>query len=240
MNKRIQSKITGLRSVICFTLMGCVSLLSGATIAQDPDAGDAEAAAIKAIEDAGGRVSKISAQDETREISFNLSEKPITDQQLADTAKVSNVIWLNLAGTKITNDALKHIAKMTGLQKLHLEKTQISDEGLAHLKELTNLEYLNIYDTQVTDAGLDHLAGLEKLRKLYVWKSQVTDAGINQLNAKLPELQITGEIKFAPPVEEKQETKEDKKPETEEAKSPESKVDTPEKGDTASDGGKKN
>ena len=148
------------------------------------DKSSAENKAIKQVEDSGGRVLKISAADESREVSFYLSSKPIGDAQLAGLNSISNIIWLNLAGTEITDAGLKQLASLPHLQKLHLERTRIGDEGLKHLKAASQLTYLNLYGTQVTDAGLQHIQSLPKLEKLYVWKSKVTEAGIADTSKK--------------------------------------------------------
>jgi hypothetical protein len=160
-----------------------------------------EAEAIKAIEAAGGRVSRISAVDESREISCYLATDPIKDDHLKQASAIKNVIWMNLAGTEITDAGLKFIADMP-LEKLHLERTQISDAGLQHLKNMKRLTYLNVYDTKVTDAGLQYLKELKSLKKLYVWKTSVTEDGMKKLNESLPELQIVGEVKLEPVVTE--------------------------------------
>ncbi len=170
-----------------------------------------EEAAIKAVEEAGGRVYQISAADESREVSCYLASNPIEDQHLESIGAISKVIWLNLANTEISNDGLKSIAKLP-LTKLHLEKTKIGDDGLQHLKSLKDLEYLNLYGTQVTDAGLDHLKELKKLKKLYVWQTGVTEAGMKKLNEALPELEIIGEVKLTPVVVEEPKAEEKKDP----------------------------
>ena len=158
-----------------------------------------EASVIAAIEAAGGRVIKISAADDSREISFNLSRKPVGDDQLREISVVREVIWCNLGGTSITNSGLKYLAGMP-LRKLHLERTTIGDDGLLQLKSFQDLEYLNLYGTKITDEGLKHLRGLKKLKKLYVWQTGVTDAGIENLNQSLPNLEIVGEVKLAAKV----------------------------------------
>jgi hypothetical protein len=197
----------------------------GQTLAQDEsESSRREAEAIKSIEASGGRVFKISAADEQREVSFYLASKPIGDQQIQAINAVPNTIWVNLAATDITDEGLQQLAGMP-IQKLHLEKTKIGDAGLKHLASLKDLHYLNLYGTKVTDEGLQHLAGLKNLRKLYLWKSAVTEKGIQQLQKSLPELTIVGELKLTPVVLEAPKKPEAKKPEAKkpEAKKPEDK-----------------
>lgn len=163
-----------------------------------------EAEIVKKTEEAGGRVIQISAADASREVSFYLAGKKITDAHLKDLNVVQNVVWLNLANTAVTNDGLKSIAGLN-LQKLHLEKTGIGDAGLAYLKDMKDLEYLNLYATSVTDEGLKHLAGLTKLKKVYVWQSKVTESGIKGLEKQIPGLKVVGESKLPVFVEKKEE-----------------------------------
>ena len=170
--------------------------------AQDQSASNSapdEATVIKAVEAAGGKVYRISAADEDREVSFYLSSKPIGDQQIQNLEVIENVIWVNLANTEISDDGLASLENLP-LTKLHLERTSIGDAGLAHIKKLDQLEYLNLYGTKITDAGLEQLKELKNLKKLYVWQTAVTPAGMDQLKQALPDLEIVGEIKFDPVV----------------------------------------
>lgn len=173
-----------------------------------------ESDAIRQLEAVGGRVTKISADSEDREVSLYLAGKSVTDEQVALLTSVDNVKWLNLANTSVTDQGLTALAEMK-LTRLHLEKTGITDKGLAHLKSQSELEYLNLYATQVTNEGLKHLTGLAKLRKLYVWQSGVNQEGIDWLQAELPELEIVGAVKLdAQPAEPKAAETEAKKDET--------------------------
>ncbi len=168
-------------------------------VAQDTKPDAKEAAAIKAVQSAGGRVANISAADAQKEVSFHLSDKPIGDEQITMLKDIKDIVWLNLANTKITDAGLKHIANLP-LTKLHLEKTGIGDEGLKHLKTLKDLQYLNVYSTKVSDAGLEHLKGLKNLKKLYVWQSQVTPEGMDSLSKAVAGIEVVGEIKLAAKV----------------------------------------
>ena len=113
--------------------------------AQTPE--EQEQAAIQEIEKIGGSVRKIAANVDWKEAAFHLSGTELTDDGLANVAKINKLTWLNLRGTKITDAGVAHIAGLTDLKRLHLEKTAIGDEGLKHLVGLTNLEYLNLYGT---------------------------------------------------------------------------------------------
>jgi len=191
----------------CFSISGTVNLPT----LHGQESSRREAEVIKKIEEAGGNVMQISSADESREVSFYLAGKKITDQHLKEIGVVQNVKWLNLANTAVTDEGLKQIAGLD-LQKLHLEKTGIGDAALMQLKEMKNLEYLNLYATSVTDKGMKHLNGLTKLKKVYVWQSKVTEAGMKALEEQIPGVEVIGESKLPVFVEKKEEKKMEKKP----------------------------
>ncbi len=175
----------------------CCGLLAGASVAA---ADDVEKAAIAAIETSGGRVYRVAAKSDQKDVSFHLQGSELTDEGLAPVTKVKNVVWLNLRGTKITDAGLQQVGQIKTLTKLHLELTGIGDAGLEHLSGLDKLVYLNLYGTQVGDAGLKHLTGLKQLRRLFLWQTKVTDEGEARLQEALPDLEIVRNVvKFEPP-----------------------------------------
>lgn len=174
-----------------------------------PAAGDA--AAIAAIEKAGGAVRKIAQNDERLEVDFHLQGASVNDAHLKPVASLKKVMRVHLGKTSISDAGLAALKGLTDLAELHLEGTKITDAGLAHLKGLTNLVYLNLYGTTVTDAGIQQLAGLKNLKNLYVWQTKVTEEGAKKLKAALPSVNIDRgwELPPAPPktVEKKEEKK---------------------------------
>ncbi len=146
--------------------------------------------AVKLIEESGGSVRQIAANDDRVAVDFHLLRNGVSDEMLAPVAKLKNVYEVHLGGAPITDSALAHIKTLTSIERLHLEKTKITDAGLSSLKKLTNIKYLNLYGTAVTDAGLERLTALKSLEKLYLWQTKVTDAGTAELQKKLPDLEI--------------------------------------------------
>ena len=147
-------------------------------------------AAIDSIKKNGGLVLPSPGGENQWDIQFQLRGRDLTDDGLADVAKLGNVVELNLRDTKITSAGLVHLKGLAKLTRLHLERTNVGDEGIANLTELTALEYLNLYGTKITDKSLDHLAGLKNLRQLYVWQTDVTDAGIAKFKKALPAVSV--------------------------------------------------
>lgn len=125
------------------------------------------------------------------QIDFQRAASGVGDEQLSQLETLANqVTWLNLAGTDISDDDLAQVAKLKNLTKLHLERTAISDAGLQHLCTLANLQYLNLYGTKVTDAGLATIELLPQIKKVFLWQTKVTNEGAAQLAAAKPGLLI--------------------------------------------------
>ena len=146
--------------------------------------------AIDSIKKNGGLVLPSPGRENQWDIQFQLRGRDLTDNGLADVARLGNVVELNLRDTKITSAGLVHLKGLAKLTRLHLERTNVGDEGIANLTKLTSLEYLNLYGTKITDKSLDHLAGLKNLRQLYVWQTDVTDAGIAKFKKALPAVSV--------------------------------------------------
>ena len=147
-------------------------------------------AAIDSIKKNGGLVLPSPGGKNQWDIQFQLRGRDLTDDGLADVARLGNVVELNLRDTKITSAGLVHLKGLAKLTRLHLERTNVGDEGIANLTKLTTLEYLNLYGTKITDKSLDHLTGLKNLRQLYVWQTDVTDAGIAKFKKALPAVSV--------------------------------------------------
>ena len=147
-------------------------------------------AAIDSIKKNGGLVLPSPGGENQWDIQFQLRGRDLTDDGLADVARLGNVVELNLRDTKITSAGLVHLKGLAKLTRLHLERTNVGDEGIPNLTKLTTLEYLNLYGTKITDKSLDHLAGLKNLRQLYVWQTDVTDAGIAKFKKALPAVSV--------------------------------------------------
>jgi len=85
---------------------------------------------------------------------------------------------LNLGYSTLSNDQLKDIGKLTDLRLLFLNNTEISDEGTVHLHNLKELRYLNLVGTAVTDKTLTILKALDNLKTVYLYQTQVTSQGV--------------------------------------------------------------
>ena len=178
------------------TLNGAAQQEGGSNDGPDP-------ALVEKIQELGGRVMRVAANDPGLEVAFHLGRNkdglrqadasdsdgprsPALDGELAMLRDLGRLVSLHLGGTDVTDKGLAHLAGQAALKRLHLEKTKVSDAGLAHLAGWESLSYLNLYQTEVTDAGLAHLEGLKSLKNLYLWQTKVTPEGAEKLRQALP------------------------------------------------------
>jgi len=101
-----------------------------------------------------------------------------------------NVDTVGLGATRVTDAELRNVAKLTEVEWLWLKDTQITDAGLTHLTGLKRLRVLGLAGTGITDAGLRHLNSLPELRWLDVTETAVSLRGISDLKRRLPELNV--------------------------------------------------
>jgi len=92
-----------------------------------------EAAAVKAIEKLGGKVTRDDKQPGKPAVSVDLDL------------------------TKVTDADLKELKELKSLQGLRLGDTKVTDAGLKELKEVKSLQWLELGGLQVTDAGVKEL-----------------------------------------------------------------------------------
>jgi hypothetical protein len=64
------------------------------------------------------------------------------------------VVW---HGAEITNDDLANLKKISNLKSVDLRGTPITDEGLVHVETITTLEFISLQRTAVTAEAADAL-----------------------------------------------------------------------------------
>jgi hypothetical protein len=105
----------------------------------------------------------------------------ITDAGLAFVGRLKDLKILSLEGTAVTDDGLRSLADLRRLEVLELDRSAIRGSGLQHLAGLSQLKLLSLRHTPLADDGLEHLAGLAELRRIYFFRTDVTDAGLAKL-----------------------------------------------------------
>jgi len=148
--------------------------------------------AIKAVDDAGGRVTALATGFPLVRVDFIATKETAGDEAVAALSKIApNVAQLDLSNTKVGSGSLETIGTLSNLVLLDLHSTEISDENLDQLAGLKQLRYLNLYDTQVSDAGLDNLKKVASLEKVYLWQSKASKNGAAGLQKALPKAKVS-------------------------------------------------
>ncbi|MHC5009591.1 MAG: leucine-rich repeat domain-containing protein [Planctomycetota bacterium] len=112
---------------------------------------------------------------------LDLSELPVTDEDLVHLAQLASLRRLTLRKTAITDAGLEHLQSIAGLEDLSLRETDITDAGMDHLAKISTLTRLDLNTTPVTDAGLARLADMTQLVFLRLNYTGITEAGLAHL-----------------------------------------------------------
>jgi hypothetical protein len=137
--------------------------------------GQAEAAAVKALNDLGAIV--VMDPGGSHAASVNLSTLSTADalaQAVKHLPALRHVTALDASRTSIGDDAMRAIGGMSGLFSLTLNETKLTDEGAKHLVGLSNLQALHLAQTEITNGGLNSLGKLVGLHILDLSATKVT------------------------------------------------------------------
>jgi Leucine-rich repeat (LRR) protein len=114
----------------------------------------------------------------------------VNDAGLKELQGMQKLRMLRLAGPTFTDAGMKNVVEMP-LTNLTLHACGISDRGLTLISRLDDLTYLAVSQTAVTDTGARQLKTLKKLQTLALIGTKVTAAGVAELQAALPNCQIS-------------------------------------------------
>ena len=127
----------------------------------------------------------------------------VTDEDLKDLTRLTNLAWLDLTGTDVTDEGLAELKNFKNLAWLYLGDTKITDVGLTELKDLRFLTSLDLGNTGVIDGRLTHgcppqfsdnaRVQRESSKGLAFWQSVTTGPGAagNCPPQSLPGLRIS-------------------------------------------------
>ena len=109
----------------------------------------------------------------------------MTDEILADVARVGGIVGLRLNGSRgVTDEGIRHLAGMTKLKLLDLSGTSITDSGLEVLRHLPALENLSLAGTAISDTGARELAHCDSLVRLDLGWTRTGDGAVRALAGK--------------------------------------------------------
>lgn len=122
--------------------------------------------------------------------SIHLSDRAVTDIEVAELSNVNGLETLILDAGKITDEGIASISKCPNLYHLRLRSSPISDAGIERLVggKCASLRILNLPHAKITATGAAHLSKFPELRQLRLGGKNLDDACIAQL-AKLPMLE---------------------------------------------------
>lgn len=109
-------------------------------------------------------------------------------QQLKSIAK--NTVELNLSNLPLTDQDIDFINSFENLENLDLSGSAITDESCQALSKLQKLKSLKIYNTKIGDASVNALASIPNLSNLYVYQTDISADGINDLLVKNSNLEV--------------------------------------------------
>jgi hypothetical protein len=109
----------------------------------------------------------------------------MTDAMLRDVCGSESVVALRLENSPaLTDDGIAELARLPHLRSLHLDRTPITDRGLEVCRRLPELETISLNGTRITDAGISCLEGCEKLRNVNLVWTATGDGAIRALAGK--------------------------------------------------------
>jgi hypothetical protein len=126
---------------------------------------------------------------------LDLSRTRISDQGLAYLKTAANLREVNLSyAEKIGDPAHAVIKHWKNLRKLNLRGTVIADETAASAASLPELEVLDIADTIVGDVGIEALTTAPKLKELSIGNIRMSEVGFQSLRqlTTLSHLDLSG------------------------------------------------
>lgn len=134
----------------------------------------------------GGEWERLIAAMQERRIAALDGQGVVNDAALARIAELDHVTSLNLEGCRqLSDEGVAQLARMPQLERLNLGGTRISDRALAVLHQLARLRVLQMPWAQgVTDAGIAALQPCSRLERVDLTGTQTADGAIAALRGK--------------------------------------------------------
>jgi hypothetical protein len=116
------------------------------------------------------------------------------------------LVHLNLTDMPVTDEDLMHVAKFEALEKLILNGTKITDKGISTVSKLRNLEVLSLSNTNVTVQMVSYLNSFKSLKEVYIADTKIPTEMMQQWQKKYPHIKFYSSpasseiIKLSPPL----------------------------------------
>ena len=128
---------------------------------------------------------------------------------LADLKQIKKqLVYLNLTDLPITNDNLKDLKDFPKLEKLILNGTEVSGSNLETIGTLPALKSLALSNTETDSSLIDLLRKATNLEEVYVWNTHIDSNIVDNWQSEFPDLQfhlgyqpdMTEKLKMSPPT----------------------------------------
>ncbi|WP_420399652.1 chitobiase/beta-hexosaminidase C-terminal domain-containing protein [Flagellimonas sp.] len=108
---------------------------------------------------------------------------------------------LNLSNLPISDNDLKLIAQFENLELLNLNNTDITNESIQLCSSFKNLTSLSLSGTSINEEVLNDLESIETLSEVYLWNTSITDSMLIPYRKSMPEVNF--ELGYVPSAEDK-------------------------------------
>lgn len=185
--------------VACGALIGCGKWPEIVDSVKDVEALPSTITSIRARGLPDGAVASLARLTNLVIIDFNggsaVGPARITDRGIAILASLQllRLETLTLGQTEISDDALADLAKMETVRWLSLSACQkVTDRGILNLLAMTNLSTLDLRGcTNITDTGILHLSRMGNLKEVLLGgTTRTTSNGVEQLRLALPTCKV--------------------------------------------------
>lgn len=107
-------------------------------------------------------------------------------EKLKELSKVkAQLVILNLSNMPVTDEDMKAIGQFTNLEKLILNNSSITNKGLEEIKKLKHLRSLSIAGTKTDKNAANVFSQLDSLKEVFVWSSGITASDVKEIKNKL-------------------------------------------------------
>jgi Leucine-rich repeat (LRR) protein len=121
---------------------------------------------------------------------LSLQRTAIAGSALKQLKDARTLTVLNLSENPITDEDLGQVARFTNLEVLALQNTKVAGAGLAKLEKMARLNVLNLVNCRIVDADLSHFLSMPNLRIVHASGCEISDQAVKDITAKLQMLAI--------------------------------------------------
>ncbi len=195
-NTRFNQKIVSLPPKDSLRLRATAFLNSSEAIDEPFDFSSADEETVKMLNTNSRVVSPLAKNSPALSVSI-YNKETYSSQTLTELMDVKiQIVSLELSNMPVTDNDLKGVARFENLRRLNLNFTNITGDGLAALASLKQLRSLSLSGTKVNYQDLKQsMARFENLSTISLWKTVVSDDELMQLQTEYKNIQFLTRLK---------------------------------------------